>query len=101
MIYILCNTNKDSKYYGKICISKFDPLNGSQYVFYRDGKNIYTRTTKFRVLRMVPNGYEFYHLGKKYRFSRLHLKQAVGIDGDGVIKLFNPFEIFGTGVRLG
>ena len=101
MTYILCNTNKDSKYYGKVCISKSNPLDGSQYVFYRDGKNIYTRTTKFRVLRLVPNGYEFYHLGKKYRFSRLHLKQAVGIDVDGVIKLFNPFEIFGTGVRLG
>ena len=101
MIYILCNTNKDSKYYGKTCISKDDPLNGSQYVFYRDGKNIYTRTIKFRVLRKIPNGYEFYYYGKKYRFSRLHFKSAIGIDEDGVIKLFNPFEIFGTGVQLG
>lgn len=101
MIYILCNTNKNSKYYGKICISRDDPLNGSQYVFYRDKKNFYTETTKFRVLRTVQKGYEFYHLGKKYRFSHLHFKQAVGIDEDGVIKLFNPFEIFGTGVRLG
>lgn len=101
MIYILYNTNKNSKYYGKICISKDNPLNGSQYVFYRDKKSIYTGTTKFRVLRTVPNGYEFYHLGKKYRFSRLHLKQAVGIDEYGVVKLFDPFEIFGTGVRLG
>lgn len=101
MIYILYNTNKDSKYYGKVCISKGDPLSGSQYVFYRDKKNIYTETTKFRVLRMVQKGYEFYHLGKKYRFSRLHSKQAVGIDEYGTIKLFDPFEIFGTGVQLG
>lgn len=101
MIYILYNTNKDSKYYRKICISRGDPLSGSQYVFYRDKKDIYTETTKFRVLRMVPRGYEFYHLGKKYRFSHLHLKQAVGIDEYGTIKLFDPFEIFGTGVRLG
>ena len=101
MIYMLYNTNKRSKYYGKICISKNHPLDGSQYVFYRDGKSIYTRTVQFRVLRQIPNGYVFYYNGEQYRFSRLHFKSAVGIDENGVIKLFNPFKIFGTGVQLG
>ena len=100
-VYFLKNTNPKSKYCGRECYVHMNKLPPNcdcvVYVYYNDGKCIYTNIKNFKVTRKIEeNSYVLYH-GTKCRVSNILYCKFIRIrtgDGKGhLTKLVSPFEV--------